>query len=576
MWGKRSRSFATQCPGSCGNPSQSVAQDTRGPCPAARGTVADGSCALLARGIDRFCGRTRSSGMISLTYSSVHRKLSVQLIFIVVVTVATVLAVMQWVDTRLSERALERDLHERALLTLRTVDSLWGRTAADDLRHGLVAMVEGDREITAIDIFRIVGGKAEVALSTRPSAEEAGGMLTPNELERVNAHDIGNATLPGHSPEDGWRMAIPLERQGSIVGAAQVEVSLSEVSRLIRGLRATALLSLIASIGLTSLALALFLERRVAWPVAALVDGMRRAEQGERGVRVAVPGEGEFGFLARSFNRMLGRIEELTAGLEEKVRRATQDLDDKNRELQATNEKLWQAQLEVGRSERLAAIGQMAATIAHELGTPLNSILGYTQLLLRDTPRSEQAEKLAIVESQVQRMIETIRSVLDRTRDRTVLRQPVPVAPLVSDAMALVSARLVSRNLEARSDVPADLPPVPGDATGLRQVLLNLLSNAIDATDPPGLVTVSARVISNDGARLPRLELAVQDTGHGMSPDELRRAFEPFYTTKAPGRGTGLGLVIVDHIVRAHGGHLITDSVPGRGTTMRVQLPLEG
>jgi two-component system NtrC family sensor kinase len=519
---------------------------------------------------------TRRRKMISLTYASVHRKLSVQLIAIVVLTVTTVLVVTQWIETRLSERALERDLHERALLTLRTVHSLWERTTnPNDLRHALATIVEGDREITAIDIFNIEAGQASLAVTSRQHSDEGNAELTARELERVNAHDVGNANLPGHTKDDGWRMAIPLEHNGGIAGAAQVEVSLVEVARLNRRLRATAAASLLASIGLTSLVLAVFLERRVAWPVAALVDGMRRAEQGELGVRVAVPGAGEFSFLARTFNGMLARIEELTAGLEEKVRRATRDLDDKNRELQTANEKLWQAQLEVGRSERLAAIGQMAATIAHELGTPLNSILGYTQLLLSDSLRPDQAEKLAIVESQVQRMIDTIRSVLDRTRDRAVQRQPVPVAPLVSEAMALVSARLVSRNLDAHKEVPADLPPVPGDAIGLRQVLLNLLSNAIDATDPPGVVTVSARVLSNDG-RGQRLELAVNDTGHGMSAEELNRAFEPFYTTKAPGRGTGLGLVIVDHIVRAHGGHLVAESAPGQGTTVRVQLPLEG
>src|SRR5207248_550332 len=232
---------------------------------------------------------------------------------------------------------------------------------------------------------------------------------------------------------------------------------------------------------------------RVGRPVAALVDGMRRAEAGELGARVSVPGGGEFGFLAGSFNRMLARLEDLTAGLESRVRQATGELADANRELKETNAKLWSAQLEVGRSERLAALGQMAATIAHELGTPLNSVLGYTQLLLREDLPAEQASKLAVIESQVQRMIETIRSVL---------------------------------------------------------------------------------VLSPNG-RGPQMEITVSDSGHGMSEEEVRRVFEPFYTTKAPGRGTGLGLAIVDHIVRAHGGQVVVESIPGRGTTMRVRLPLE-
>jgi signal transduction histidine kinase len=231
--------------------------------------------------------------------------------------------------------------------------------------------------------------------------------------------------------------------------------------------------------------------------------------------------------------------------------------------------------LDVGRSERLATLGQMAGTLAHELGTPLNSVLGYVQLLRREEQRPERAEKLAVIESQVQRMIETIRSVLDRTRDRELERAPVALEPLVAEALALVSPRLAGRALTLRSDLPAELPAVPGDAVALRQVLINLLANAIDATEPPGTITVAAVVLAANGRR-PQVEVRVSDSGRGLTPEEVGRVFEPFYTTKAPGRGTGLGLAIVDHIVRAHGGQVVVESKPGRGTTMRVRLPLEG
>jgi two-component system sensor histidine kinase AtoS len=203
-------------------------------------------------------------------------------------------------------------------------------------------------------------------------------------------------------------------------------------------------------------------------------------------------------------------------------------------------------------------------------------VLGYTQLLRREELMPARAEKLAIVESQVQRMIETIRGVLDRTRDREVKRAPVAVEPLVAEALALVSTRLAGREIVVRREIPADLPPVPADAVGLRQVLLNLLTNAIDATERPGTITVSATRLVLNGRGAPWLEIAVRDSGCGMTPDQARRVFEPFYTTKAPGRGTGLGLAIVDHVVRAHGGEIVVDSAPGEGTTMRVRLPLDG
>ncbi len=520
-------------------------------------------------------GEARRPGGFRIALGTVHRSLRLQLIAIVVATVATVLAASQWLDTRLSESALDRDLEARALLYLRTVASLWGRTGAGALRRELQTLVAGDRDLTAVDVLLRRAGRFEPALTTRPAGEA----VPPLELDP--AHEgillaMGAVRTATERREGAviWRIASPMMRDGALEGVVQVEFSLLEIARLESRLRTIGGIFLVASIVLISFLLAVFLERRVGRPVTALVDGMRRAEAGELGARVSVPGGGEFGFLAGSFNRMLARLEDLTAGLESRVRQATGELADANRELKETNAKLWSAQLEVGRSERLAALGQMAATIAHELGTPLNSVLGYTQLLLREDLPAEQASKLAVIESQVQRMIETIRSVLGRTRDREIGRRPVALAPLVAEALALVATRLAGRELVLRHELALDLPPVPGDAAALRQVLINLLANAIDATEPPGTIVVGARVLSPNG-RGPQMEITVSDSGHGMSEEEVRRVFEPFYTTKAPGRGTGLGLAIVDHIVRAHGGQVVVESMPGRGTTMRVRLPLE-
>lgn len=504
-----------------------------------------------------------------------HRSLRFQLTVIVVATVATILLLSQWAYTRLSEFTLEEDLKERALLALRSVDLLWRRGSRGELRREIVMLAESDREITAIDLFRLRDGACDIDMTSRKPPEEPPTVPPAEQILRLaDGGTVGKSRADAHGT-DRWRILIPLRREDAIVGAVQVELSLAEVARLKRRLRVINTLVLGASVAIISLTLAFFLERRVARPVAALARGMRRAERNERGVRVEVTSGEEFGLLAHSFNRMLARIEDLTGGLERRVHEATEVLAEKNRELQALNERLERAQVEIGHSERLAALGQMAGTIAHELGTPLNSVLGYVQLLLREDLPPDQVQKLAIVESQVQRMIETIRSVLDRTRDRPARRQPVAVGQLVNEALALVSARLAARNLTAHVEIPSDLPAVPGDAVALRQALLNLLTNAIDATEPPGTITVSARLQARDNQRGRCVELAVRDTGHGMSADELRYVFEPFYTTKAPGRGSGLGLVIVDHIVQAHGGQLIVDSEPGKGTTMQVRLPLE-
>ena len=504
-----------------------------------------------------------------------YRSLHVQLIAIVVSTVTVVLAISQGLDSHLTDRAIEQDLRGRAELVLRAVDSLWSNSPPGELRDRLVAMVGGDREIKAIDIFRLRDSTADVDVTTREPGEVVAASLDADQIKQLDHRLPVLRELPEEGGASGWRISIPLMRRGSVLGAAQVDVQSADAARLKRRVRWIDLALLVASIVLISVLLTIFLERRVARPVDTLVDGMRQVERGDLSVRVQARTEGVFRFLTERFNAMVARQQALTEDLGEQVRQATDDLAQKNLQLQGVNDKLWQAQLEIARGERLAAIGQMASTLAHELGTPLNSVLGYVQLLRRQPLAPDQTEKLAIVESQIQRMIDDMRSVLDRTRDVPVRRTPVDVATLVADAATLVSSRLDARNIDLRTELPTQLPTVPADALSLRQVLLNLLTNAIDATPPNGTISVAAHVLPADRRQRPQLELAVADSGHGMSTEEMRRAFEPFYTTKTPDRGTVLGLVIVEHIVRAHGGHLDAESTPGHGTTVRVRLPLE-
>jgi two-component system, NtrC family, sensor kinase len=503
-----------------------------------------------------------------------HRSLHVQLMAIVVCTVSVVLAITLGVESRLTERAIAQDLRERAELVLSTVDSLWTTSTPNDLREKLLAMVRGDREIKAIDVFRLHDTTAEFDVTTRAPDAVGGATLNNAQVAQLAERGALSRLLPEKDGASGWRISVPLARGGAVLGAAQVDVQSADASRLMRRLRWIDIVVLVTSIVTISALLTAFLERRVGRPVDALVTGMRQVSQGNLAARVQPRSEGEFRFLTERFNAMVARLQVLTDDLGEQVRRATQDLARKNVQLQAMNDRLWQAQLDIGRGERLAALGHMAGTLAHALGTPLNSVLGYVQLLRRETLAPDQKDKLAIVESQIQRMIEDIRGALDRTRDVPLRRTPVDIGALVADAVTLVSSRLSARDIGLRTDLPADLPSVPVDALSLRQALLNLLTNAIDATPPNGTIGVAARILPAEHGQRAQLELAVSDSGHGMSPAEMRNAFEPFYTTKEPGHGTGLGLVIVEHIVRAHGGQVSAESAPGEGTTVRVRLPL--
>jgi HAMP domain-containing protein len=192
------------------------------------------------------------------------------------------------------------------------------------LPRALSDVAATSRDIAALDLFTLAGESADVQATTRaPGTIPA---LDPGALRSLRAGSRASSraeSMPGTPPV--WRVVTPLWRDGVVVGAARVDVSLAEVSALQHWLRlidwAVLLLSTIA----ISLVLTLFLERRVARPVATLVDGMQRAEGGALAARVAMADRGEFGFLATRFNQMLARVEDLTAGLEARVRQATRD-----------------------------------------------------------------------------------------------------------------------------------------------------------------------------------------------------------------------------------------------------------
>lgn len=244
----------------------------------------------------------------------------------------------------------------------------------------------------------------------------------------------------------------------------------------------------------------------------------------------------------------------------------------------------------LGRSERLAAMGQLVASVAHEVGTPLHSIAWHVQALGEDpgaTP--DQIKRVAVIDSQISRVVRIIEDLLASTRQRKPVLAPLPVARLVESVVTLMQPAFVGKGVPLRTDPVKDSLTVWGDAEQLQQVLLNLLTNALAATSEGGEVGISVgqaegmmneqeqrqedRTYGADHANAFQVTLTVRDTGCGMPAEHLDRAFEPFFTTKAIGNGTGLGLFLSRQIVSSHGGSLTIESQLGRGTTVVIALP---
>lgn len=220
-------------------------------------------------------------------------------------------------------------------------------------------------------------------------------------------------------------------------------------------------------------------------------------------------------------------------------------------------------------ADRLATIGQLAAGVAHELNEPLGNVLGFAQLALKapDVPAQVRVDLGRITEAALHGR-EIIRKLLVFARQAPASKHPTALNGVIEEALFLLEAGCENPGIRFVRELGAGLPEIEADPVQVRQVVTNLVINAMQAIPASGTVTV--RTATDRDA----VVLSVEDTGSGMTPDVLRRVFDPFFTTKDVGQGTGLGLAVVQGIVLGHGGTIDVESEPSRGSVFRVRLPV--
>jgi len=285
-------------------------------------------------------------------------------------------------------------------------------------------------------------------------------------------------------------------------------------------------------------------------------------------------------YLTNARKRAEQALREAHDELDQRVRERTAELAQANESMRAeiverkkAETELLRLQLELGRVERLATFGRMAGTIAHDLGTPLNSVLGYAQLLSQENLTERARRRLSIIETQINRMGEIIQHYLLQTRG-TAPKRGVLINDLVRDTLTLLLPVFVERAIEVTSNCSGAAPVIYGNSDSIQRVLINLLDNAMYACEKGGAIHISTKACS-PAPKLEGVLIEISDTGAGIAPELLPKIFDLFVTTKPPGRGTGLGLVICQEIVRAHGGTIAVESSVGRGTLVTIYLPVD-
>jgi two-component system NtrC family sensor kinase len=346
-----------------------------------------------------------------------------------------------------------------------------------------------------------------------------------------------------------------------ILGVIDADLSLEGVDAEMRRHERTLAWFTLAAMVLASLMSILFIWIVVYRPVKELIHGTHRVAGGEFGYRLPVRSSDELGDLAASFNKMSAEVHTAHQEIEERVRSKTAEL-----------EQIYKTLLT---SEKMASIGKLAATVAHEINNPLFGILTYARLVLRellkhDLPkRDELAEQLQTIERESKRCGDLVKNLLTFARQAPSHREPQSLNPIIGRAVALVRHKFNLQSIELRENLADHLPPVPCDGNQIQQVLLVLLVNAADAMQKGGEVEVSTVFDPENG----QVRLLVKDNGPGIPADVLPQIFDPFFTTKTDPQRTGLGLAVARSIVEQHAGDISVRSTSGEGTEFTILLP---
>jgi two-component system, NtrC family, sensor kinase len=495
--------------------------------------------------------------------------------------------------------AVERGYHETMIvgadqLSRGLTSATWHAMLADDRQAAYDTMQVVARQ-PGINRIRIFNKEGRIMFSTAP---EAGRLVDKNAEACVLCHASAQPLVRVETPSrarvfsdtDGRRrlaMITPIYNEPScstaachahparqsVLGVLDVALDLGPADRLIAASRRRVLATIVIEVALISAFLAAFISFFVTRPIHRLMEANVALGRMDLEHPIEIASSRELWSLANSFNLMRDR---LRAALGE-INQAAQELEVKVAERTA---QLQQAQRRLLQADRLASLGQLAASVAHEINNPLSGVLNFSALMgriLKDegVPRERVPEfrgYLERVTEQTARAGRIVSDLLAFSRRSKPHRAASDLNAIARTTVALVSHKLKLLNVAAELQLDEALPPLLCDASQMQQVVLNLVMNGAEATRPHGSGRVCVRTRRTDDRESAVLE--VTDDGEGIPKETLDRVFDPFFTTKDDGKGVGLGLAVVYGIVESHGGHIEVRTTEGLGTTFEVTLPL--
>ncbi|OGB94808.1 MAG: hypothetical protein A3H39_15390 [candidate division NC10 bacterium RIFCSPLOWO2_02_FULL_66_22] len=496
-------------------------------------------------------------------------RIATRLTLLLLAAVALVIAGFGYIRAHQERQRLTAEVQQEVLVLANaiklTVEHALRDRQPQDIRELLTEMV---RNPNPVDRIRIFDRRLE-DISSAISDVAATTLIPQAELEQVLKSGRTIVRYLDSPARPAAYAILPLKtRRGATIGVLEVVHVATRVQRQIQEATHDQILRL--SLLSLTIALVIWLTVRVSirQPIAQLVRTALAFGRGDLSRRLVLKRRDEVGQLASAFNRMAESIQAAQA------------------QIVAEAQARVELERQVQQAQKLAAVGRLASEVAHEIGTPLNIVSGRAEVIQKglatDHPLSRH---VATILRQIERISGIIRQLLEYTRPRRPTVRPVAVGPILTRTVELLEPMARQRQVTVQAQAPEALPSLLADPDQLQQVLLNLVTNALDATPPGGQVRLAVQPadaeapdgrprIQRGHAVEPSLTLVVSDTGRGMPRDQLEQIFEPFFSTKERRGGTGLGMPIVEDIVRAHRGAIEVQSAEGAGTAVLLQWPV--
>ncbi|MEA1980583.1 MAG: ATP-binding protein [candidate division Zixibacteria bacterium] len=363
------------------------------------------------------------------------------------------------------------------------------------------------------------------------------------------------------------------------IGTITLILTIEQVNKAIEKARIAAILVAVVVLILAILMLTFFIKI-ITTPLKQLVDITDQVSRGDLSKKVTLNQRDEIGHLAIIFNKMIDSLKQSRDEIEEYNRNLEQKIVERTLELEEIQKHLVQ-------SEKLSAIGQLAAGVAHELNNPLGGILGYAQFTLEklqknikenDAPKNatKYVKYMQDIETQARRCKTIVQNLLRFSRtSRTTDFTDINANQVIEDTLTFMEHQLHMNQIDLKVKLDENIPLIQGDSSQLQQVLTNLVINAMHASPEDSKIEVLSRFSPPLGEFSGAVEIIITDEGCGISQENIKKIFEPFYTTKQVGKGTGLGLSVSYGIIKDHGGEIKVESTLGEGSIFIVVLPIQ-